>query len=364
MKFQNCSADERLQQVEQAELELVEADGDTLCRLLNRCAAWLRPATFCREGQAETWILIAILRRLDLDDPVTFQRVEVAMLYLQTCLPNLKDLGDQRIRSSQQWQTLTNLAESTASQQGSMRKSSRGHCFKGHYAPSANVRSVSSVFRVDLPVILHCSECSLTLLSCWRFKHPRTKVESVLVPRQGHHACEKRLKRRCKWMAPDGCKLKVDHHPHLVFCMHQRLKIQCIPCGGQRVCPHGRQKTECKECKGSRICPHNRFKDRCKECRGFPYGDGMANEAEASFSGSTGVQTLAAPTNPTLAQCWAPPKVWRLAALLASAERMALSGQILFQPAAGSMLGGDMPWLNVWRLSGTAPIAGGGDTSV
>ena len=50
---------------------------------------------------------------------------------------------------------------------------------------------------------------------------------------------------RGKWMAPDGCKLKVDHHPHLVFCIHQRLKIQCIPCGGQRVCPHGRQKTEC-----------------------------------------------------------------------------------------------------------------------
>ena len=50
---------------------------------------------------------------------------------------------------------------------------------------------------------------------------------------------------RGKWLAPDGWKLKVDHHPHLVFCIHQRLKIQCIPCGGQRVCPHGRQKTEC-----------------------------------------------------------------------------------------------------------------------
>lgn len=281
MKFQNSSADERLQQVEQAELELVEVveeDGDALCRLLNRCVAWLRPAKFCRgdagiQGSMEDvnlWklqhrirrILITILRRLDLDDAVTFQRVEVAVRYLQSCLPNLEDR--RSIRSIQQWKSLSKLVESAAP--GSTRKSSRGHCFKGHYEPSANVRSVSSVFRVDLPVKLHCSECGLTLVSCWRFQHPRTKVESVLVPRQGHHACEKRLKRRCKWMAPDGCKLKVDHHPHLLFCIHQRLKIQCIPCGGQRVCPHGRQKTECKECKGSRICPHNRFKDRCKEC--------------------------------------------------------------------------------------------------
>lgn len=56
MKFQNSSADERLQQVEQAELELVEVveeDGDALCRLLNRCVAWLRPAKFCR-GDADT----------------------------------------------------------------------------------------------------------------------------------------------------------------------------------------------------------------------------------------------------------------------------------------------------------------------
>lgn len=283
IKFQNSSADERLQLVEQAELDLEDAeDGDAFCRLLNRCVPWLRPAKFCREGDAGiqgsmasmddvSWsklqhrirrILLKILHRLDLDDAVTFQRVEVAVRYLQSCLPNLED--GRRIRSIRQWKSLSKLVESAALE--SIRKSSRGHCFKGHYEPSANVRSVPTVFRVDSPVKLHCSECGFTLVSCWRFQHPRNKVESVLVPRQGHHACEKRLKRRCKWLAPDGWKLKVDHHPHLVFCIHQRLKIQCIPCGGQRVCPHGRQKTECKECKGSRICPHNRFKDRCKEC--------------------------------------------------------------------------------------------------
>ena len=124
-------------------------------------------------------------------------------------------------------------------------KSSRGHCSKGQYQPSDNIRSLPSVFAVDESVRLQCSDCPLTLDSCWRFQHPRTHLVSVLVPRQGHHACEKRLKRRCRWKALEDCKLKVDHHPHLLFCVHKRLQIQCIPCGGQRVCPHGRQKTEC-----------------------------------------------------------------------------------------------------------------------
>lgn len=48
----------------------------------------------------------------------------------------------------------------------------------------------------------------------------------------------------------------------------------------------------------------------------------MANEAEASLSGSTGFQSGAASADPTLAQ-WAP-EVWRLVARFTSAERMAL----------------------------------------
>ena len=56
IKFQNSSADEGLQLVEQAELDLEAAeDGDALCLLLNGCVPWLRPAKFCREGDADTW---------------------------------------------------------------------------------------------------------------------------------------------------------------------------------------------------------------------------------------------------------------------------------------------------------------------
>ena len=93
-KFHNSSWDERLKKLQQAEEELKEElkqpDSNRLCRLLNRCAAWLRPARMLGGEEPEAsvvemkcWlqgrirkILISILRQLDLEDPQILQQVE------------------------------------------------------------------------------------------------------------------------------------------------------------------------------------------------------------------------------------------------------------------------------------------------
>ena len=44
---------------------------------------------------------------------------------------------------------------------------------------------------------------------------------------------------------------------------HDRLLMQCAPCGGQMMCHHGRQRYQCKDCGGGRICEHEKRRDAC-----------------------------------------------------------------------------------------------------
>lgn len=52
------------------------------------------------------------------------------------------------------------------------------------------------------------------------------------------------------------------------FCEHQRLRNQCVPCGGSQICEHSRQRANCKQCDGTSICEHNRHISKCKQCGG------------------------------------------------------------------------------------------------
>ena len=51
---------------------------------------------------------------------------------------------------------------------------------------------------------------------------------------------------------------------------HDRLLMQCAPCGGQMMCHHGRQRYQCRDCGGGRICPHQKRKDSCNWCGSKP----------------------------------------------------------------------------------------------
>lgn len=56
------------------------------------------------------------------------------------------------------------------------------------------------------------------------------------------------------------------------YCSHNKIKSQCIHCGGKGLCCHGRQKSRCKDCKtGTSICPHGNVNSRCKLCKGSSY---------------------------------------------------------------------------------------------
>eukprot|EP00438_Fugacium_kawagutii_P007225 Skav218014 [mRNA] locus=scaffold2344:200916:212011:- [translate_table: standard] len=127
MKFHNSTSSERLQQVKEAELQLeVQTDGDSLCRLVNCCAAWLRPGMFWKLQGASSEnsgsitcpnlqhrirkVLIKALKRLDLDDFVTFQRVETALNHIKTLLTSLEDLLSAKTSSNaRQWKRLATL---------------------------------------------------------------------------------------------------------------------------------------------------------------------------------------------------------------------------------------------------------------
>lgn len=115
MRFQNAQRAEQLQQIIKAErllstlLRESQPDGDAFCRLVRKCASWLRPpvrqagscqmeSTQCSEVPAGDeqdqlrlqWrvrkILLGALNHLDLQDPCTFHAVQTAIFYVISLL--------------------------------------------------------------------------------------------------------------------------------------------------------------------------------------------------------------------------------------------------------------------------------------
>ena len=51
-------------------------------------------------------------------------------------------------------------------------------------------------------------------------------------------------------------------------CIHDRIRKQCIECGGSQICTHNKQRSICIDCGGSQICEHNKQRNHCIECGG------------------------------------------------------------------------------------------------
>eukprot|EP00435_Cladocopium_sp_Y103_P073445 s143_g43.t1 len=266
----------------------------------------------CRVRQ----LLIRALNHLDLSDGPTFEAVEAAVLHLHALVQQV-DLKLSNLRtnrssdSAQQWLKLSELVWSSSlessfpgavngvpchGRQGvapttiaddfvptersrvgkrpaQVEPEVRGgylKCFAGSvYEPSGKIQALRGIFKSE-PHQVKCSECAFTISSSWRFQHPKTRAIAVLVPSNGHNACQRRLKKRCFWRALGQMRSKSDVHANLNFCCHDRLLMQCAPCGGQMMCQHGRQRYQCKDCGGGRICEHEKRRDACKICRHLP----------------------------------------------------------------------------------------------
>ncbi|CAL1163938.1 unnamed protein product [Cladocopium goreaui] len=309
-----------------------DLDGDSLCQLIRRCASWLHAPIFkalagdepsLSDGQHPMnlqcrvrKLLIRALDHLDLSDRPTFEAVEAAMLHLHTLVQQvdlkLSSRTDRSSDSARQWLKLRELVRGSSSEssfpgsvvayhgrQGvapttiaedflpaersrvckrqrpakQVKPAVRGgylKCFAGSvYEPSSKIQALRSIFKSE-PHKVKCSECAFTISSSWRFQHPKTRAIAILVPSNGHNACQHRLKKRCFWRALGQIRSKSDVHANLNFCCHDRLLMQCAPCGGQMMCHHGRQRYQCKDCGGGRICEHEKRRDACKICRHLP----------------------------------------------------------------------------------------------
>eukprot|EP00434_Breviolum_minutum_P037797 symbB.v1.2.033515.t1/scaffold4164.1/size43661/3 len=326
--FGNASQEEQCQMVLEAEraldilLDETDLDGDALCRLVRHCASWLRAPSLSAATkkpldeettaasqeipghlnlqQRVRKLLIRALSHLDLSDGPTFQALEAAFIYMQTLLQLLdwKARSHLSTKSTWQWLRLRALLSSSLKpmvgepdqSQESLPPSylpvangpvveARGDrsvrsgylkCFAGSvYEPSQKIQALRTIFQSET-VAVKCSECSFTISSSWRFQHPKRGTTALLVPSNGHSICQRNLKKRCYWTAMGRMRTKADVHANLNFCCHDRLLMQCAPCGGKMMCEHGRQRYQCKDCRGGRICEHDRRKDLCKICKHLP----------------------------------------------------------------------------------------------
>ena len=322
--FQNAEGGQQMKLVVEAErsLDMLMAqsilDGDAICRLVRKCASWLRPPVVQTGSSKETsdqtsegakehlnlqhrvrQILIKALDLLDLQDTLTLQAVQAAMFYLASLLQGFSDRNlspSATTASGKQWLQLQRLleeshlrtspdsfkvVESAAKKESldekpsSKRKRRTGQigyrkAFSGTvYEPMGKTKVLATVFE-DSPMKLMCSECSFTIYSSWRFQHPKSAVLSVLAPRDGHSFCQLALKKRCSWRSlEESLGVMPDISSNMEFCKsHQRLLTQCAPCGGKKMCIHSRQKYHCKDCgrTGNAFCKHGRRRRRGFQC--------------------------------------------------------------------------------------------------
>ena len=301
-RFHNADLEERLHMIEAAEsllsdlLNAVELDGDAICKLLCRCAGWLRaPGSFeAKHVAAEVAasevatvsqpsgpsdlqcrvrrLLISALSSLDLGDITTYQAVETAVLHILQLMQGKEILfcGNDKSLAVRQWQQLRQLLVTDDAQHGpTKRKASddapevlkervarrvvakdRSAVVDGLYRPNERVRSLPSVYEaLDQVVLLKCSNCVKRISTSWFWKHPRHGRICALVPSSGHRTCRDSLGKRCPWISLDGTYTCLDTFMQLDFCHHNRQRSYCKECGGSEICPHNRCRCRCSVCK-------------------------------------------------------------------------------------------------------------------
>ena len=228
-RFLNAEAEERSEMIAHAERQLEilihdeSPDGDAICRVVRRCAGWLRVPVFAtavskeaaspsKEGKGCSEnlqsrvrkLLISCLAHLDLADANTQEALEPALEYLVQILDKLDFPTHLSTLAAGQWRKLQKLLDETRSETGTetlekapkLRRATKSSGVQDSFVPPPQVKSLPEVFTSEQSVKVKCSQCEYIFSCNWFWRHPKTKKAHVLVPSMGHAACEKRLGRR------------------------------------------------------------------------------------------------------------------------------------------------------------------------
>lgn len=239
-RFRNATAEEQLEWMDQTEVELQRLleedgdglDGDGLCRLVRRLAAWLhRPVVRAATAQDPRLLeqkegagpdfsqlqmrirraLIAALQNIDLEDDNTRRCLESTLAFIQGLCDQVDFAAFRATSATQQWHQLRSLicrSDGDGVQVGQhgkkmsvAKRQESGGVSEGVFHPNKRVKGLPTVFEGEDRIRVQCSSCPATISSSWFFRHPGTKHISVLVPHKGHHACRKKFRLGC---APKG----------------------------------------------------------------------------------------------------------------------------------------------------------------
>eukprot|EP00435_Cladocopium_sp_Y103_P073583 s631_g44.t1 len=251
-RFRNATGEEQLEWMDRSEMELQQLledggedgnglDGDRLCCLIRRLAAWLhRPVLRSaaedlrlsgqKEGAGPDFsqlqrrirrALITALENIDLEDDNTRRCLESALAFIQELCDQADFPAFAATSSSQQWHQLRLLiCRSDGEKVGQHDKKTsvanrlpavdNGGVSNGVFYPNKKVKSLPTVFEGQDVIQLQCSSCPATISSSWFFRHPGNEQISVLVPQHGHHACGKKLGKLSPWIPASDVPAKRD----------------------------------------------------------------------------------------------------------------------------------------------------------
>ena len=290
-RFRNATAEEQLEWMDQTEAELQRLledgdglDGDRLCRLVRRLAAWLnwpvvRGATAQdprfleqKEGARPDFsqlqrrirrALITALQNIDLEDDNTRRCLESPLAFIQGLCDQVDFAALPATSATQQWHQLRSLIcgsdgakvgqhDKKTSVANRLPAADSSGVSNSVFYPNKKVQGLPTVFEGEDVIQLQCGLCSATISSSWFFRHPDTQQISVLVPQHGHLACGKKLGKLSPWIPASDVTPKPA-----------KLEILTL-------CPHNRELRNCTLCGGSRMCEHQKRRDRCATCRCLP----------------------------------------------------------------------------------------------
>ena len=291
-RFHNATLEEQLDRIAQAEADLHRlleddldgVDGDGLCRLVRRVAAWLHrpvaraaevpnpssvPQEIPREEVSHQLqsrirrVLIRALQNIDLEDENTRKCLESALTFIQAVVGGVDLTAYPATPATRQWHQLRSLVNGLdalkiqqddveppgANRQEGRTFAERGRVSEGSYQPNKKIKGLPTVFEGKKVIQLQCSSCPATISSSWFFRHPGHEQVSVLVPFKGHYACRKITGKMSPWIPASDFPGRIDRFDRLNFCIHKRERRYCKDCGSKYICKHQKRRHDCALCK-------------------------------------------------------------------------------------------------------------------
>ena len=188
--------------------------------------------------------LLRLVTVLDTSEVGTSRLLTVPLTHLHTLVPGSSVQG---LACGEQWAA---LAKSVRAREVTQRR--RDVDLVGRASLRAELASAGDlptvVHRPAESVLLRCTECSHPLSSSWFFVNPRTGVQQVLTPTNGHSQCHRLHKRICLFRTEDKRSCFPDNFHILDFCEHAKARKDCVQCGGSACCVHGKRRRHCPEC--------------------------------------------------------------------------------------------------------------------